>query len=103
MYEVKQNIHIRYNQIRNHTYQYRNHTSHTIMAAKVRVTNVAVLNNPCKFLEPFQFQITFECLELEHDLEWKLLYVGSAENHDHDQILDTVLVGGIKAGTSLIG
>ena len=73
------------------------------MAAKVRVTNVAVLNNPCKFLEPFQFQITFECLELEHDLEWKLLYVGSAENHDHDQILDTVLVGGIKAGTNLIG
>ena len=34
--------------------------------ARVRVTNVVVLNNPCKFYDPFQFQITFECLEI-HD------------------------------------
>ena len=32
--------------------------------ARVRVTNVVVLNNPCRFYDPFQFQITFECLEL---------------------------------------
>ena len=34
--------------------------------ARIRVTNVVVLNNPCKFYDPFQFQITFECLEI-HD------------------------------------
>jgi len=66
--------------------------------ARVRITNVVVLNNPCKFLEPFQFQITFECLEIDNDLEWKLIYVGSAEDSERDQVLDTVLVGGIKAG-----
>ena len=32
--------------------------------ARVRITNVVVLNNPCKFFDPFQFQITFECLEI---------------------------------------
>jgi hypothetical protein len=28
--------------------------------ALVRVTNVDVLNNPCFFLDPLQFEITFE-------------------------------------------
>ena len=36
--------------------------------AKVRITNVVVLNNPSKFSEPFQFQITFECLDIEHGM-----------------------------------
>jgi len=68
------------------------------MATRVRITNVVVLNNPCKFYDPFQFQITFECLQISDDLEWKLIYVGSAENSEHDQVLDTVLVGEIDAG-----
>ena len=38
----------------------------TLAMAKVRITNVAVLNNPSKFLEPFQFQITFECQDIQH-------------------------------------
>jgi len=31
--------------------------------AKVHVSNVVVLNNPCEFNTPFQFEITFECIE----------------------------------------
>ena len=31
--------------------------------AKVQLTNVTVLDNPTAFLNPFQFEITFECLE----------------------------------------
>ena len=31
--------------------------------AKVQVTNVTVLDNPTAFLNPFQFEVTFECLE----------------------------------------
>ena len=31
--------------------------------AKVQVTNVTVLDNPTAFYNPFQFEITFECLE----------------------------------------
>eukprot|EP00794_Sanderia_malayensis_P008078 gene8078-8943_t len=67
--------------------------------AKVRITNVTVLDNPAKFFNPFQFQITFECLDdLPEDLEWKLTYVGSAESEEYDQELDTVFVGPVPAG-----
>ena len=31
-------------------------------------------------------------------MEWKLTYVGSAESDQHDQILDTVLVGPVSRG-----
>jgi hypothetical protein len=50
---------------------------------------------PC-FLPP-----TYFC-SLPHpfltDLEWKIIYVGSAESEAFDQILDSVLVGPVPAG-----
>ena len=32
------------------------------------------------------------------DLEWKIIYVGSAESEEYDQTLDSVVVGPIIAG-----
>lgn len=67
--------------------------------AKVSVLNVAVLENPSLFHSPFRFEISFECNEaLTDDLEWKIIYVGSAESEEFDQILDSVLVGPVPAG-----
>ena len=67
--------------------------------AKVHITNVVVLDNPSSFYNPFQFELTFECIEeLKEDLEWKMIYVGSAESEDHDQVLDTIYVGPIPEG-----
>ncbi|KAJ7406384.1 hypothetical protein WISP_134201 [Willisornis vidua] len=101
--------------------------------AKVQVNNVVVLDNPSPFYNPFQFEITFECIEdlsegeyifsprkfcatlilklvihksqtslqvvvLYQDLEWKIIYVGSAESEEYDQVLDSVLVGPVPAG-----
>lgn len=67
--------------------------------AKVHITNVVVLDNPSSFLNPFQFELTFECIEeLKEDLEWKMIYVGSAESEDFDQILDTIYVGPVPEG-----
>eukprot|EP00112_Aurelia_sp_Birch-Aquarium-sp1_P007403 Seg1806.9 transcript_id=Seg1806.9/GoldUCD/mRNA.D3Y31 product="Transcription initiation factor TFIID subunit 7" protein_id=Seg1806.9/GoldUCD/D3Y31 len=66
---------------------------------KVKIIGITVLDNPSKFFNPFQFQITFECAEdLPEDLEWKVIYVGSAEDSELDQVLDTVLVGPVPAG-----
>ena len=31
--------------------------------AKVHIVNIAVLDNPSSFLSPFQFEITFDCVE----------------------------------------
>ncbi|CAG9861717.1 unnamed protein product [Phyllotreta striolata] len=67
--------------------------------AKVQLCNITVMDNPSPFLNPFQFEITFECIEeLKEDLEWKMIYVGSAETEEHDQILDSVFVGPIPEG-----
>ena len=37
--------------------------------AKVNICNVVVKDNPCPFLRPFQFEITFECVEDLNDGE----------------------------------
>lgn len=63
----------------------------------VSLLGVQVRNNPANFGDPYEFEITFECLErlqkgtmsrlrfhcaaetdILIDLEWKLTYVGSA-------------------------
>ncbi|KAL3823028.1 hypothetical protein ACHAXA_005216 [Cyclostephanos tholiformis] len=67
--------------------------------ALVSLINMAVIGNPSQFLSPFTFEITFECqMPLEDDLEWKVLYVGSAEDTSHDQVLDEILVGPVPVG-----
>ena len=48
-----------------------------------------------------QFEVSFECLApLSEDIEWKLIYVGSAESDEHDQELDSILVGPMQARPS---
>jgi histone chaperone ASF1 len=38
--------------------------------AKVHVCNVIVLDNPSPFLNPFQFEITFECIEVKYSVNY---------------------------------
>ncbi|OSX68303.1 hypothetical protein BU14_3047s0001, partial [Porphyra umbilicalis] len=61
--------------------------------AAVDVVNMVVLDNPAPFTNPLQFEITYEVREpLRSDLEWKVIYVGSAEDPAFDQELDAVLL-----------
>ena len=65
----------------------------------VNILNVQVLDNPSGFISPFKFDITFECIaSLEQDLEWKIVYVGSAESENYDQVLDCIMVGPVPVG-----
>lgn len=67
----------------------------------VDITNVTVLDNPTSFTNPMQFEITFECVApLSDDLEFKVIYVGSANSESHDQVLDSILVGPIPVGVN---
>ncbi|KAF2707373.1 histone deposition protein Asf1 [Pleomassaria siparia CBS 279.74] len=67
----------------------------------VSLLGVEVKNNPAAFDAKYEFEITFECLEqLQKDLEWKLTYVGSATSNEHDQELDSVLVGPLPIGVN---
>lgn len=65
----------------------------------VSLQNVSVLNNPARFMDPYEFEITFECLEpLQDDLEWKLVYVGASKSSKYDQELESLLVGPVPQG-----
>jgi histone chaperone ASF1 len=67
--------------------------------AECNITSVQVLNNPAPFTEPFCLEVQYECLSaLQEDLEWKLIYMGSAESPDYDQQLDSALVGPVQKG-----
>ncbi|KAF3629083.1 putative histone chaperone ASF1A [Capsicum chinense] len=66
----------------------------------VNVTNINVLDNPSPFLSPFKFEITYNCIDpLKEDLEWKLTYVGSADDETYDQQLEDVFVGPVNLGS----
>ena len=42
--------------------------------AKVNILNVVVKNNPAKFHDDFQFEITFECIEdLNEGKPWNIV------------------------------
>ena len=65
----------------------------------MNIIDVSVLNNPGTFTSPFQFEVTFECIqELQDDLEWKVVYVGNAEDNSGDQVLEEVMVGPVAMG-----
>ncbi|KAF9288350.1 Histone chaperone asf1 [Mortierella alpina] len=67
----------------------------------VSITHVNVLDNPTHFANPYQFEITFECIApLAADLEWKIIYVGSANSNAHDQVLESIMVGPIPVGVN---
>lgn len=69
--------------------------------ALVNVSNIRVLKEHASFTDPFSFEIEFEAVVgLQDDLEWKLIYVGSAENEAFDQELDSILVGPIPQGAN---
>jgi len=51
------------------------------------------------FSTPLQFEVSFECIAaLSDDLEWKMVYVGSAESEQYDQEIESVLVGPVEMG-----
>jgi len=65
----------------------------------VNILNVAVLDNPTAFVNPFQFEITFECTQqLQEDLEWRVVYVGNHEDNAYDQVLEELSVGPVPVG-----
>lgn len=65
----------------------------------VNVINIVSKNPIDKFTSQFRFEIVFECLaELKEDIEWKLTYIGKADDPSLDQELDSVLIGPLQVG-----
>ena len=63
--------------------------------ASVNVLNIIPKTTINKFSDPFSFEIIFEVLsELKKEMEWKMIYIGSAEDKKYDQILETIEIDG---------
>ena len=63
--------------------------------ASVNVLNIIPKSTINKFSDPFSFEIIFEVLsELKKEMEWKMIYIGSAEDKKYDQILETIEIDG---------
>ena len=67
----------------------------------VTITNAEIKNaNPSTLFTPFILEITFRCTEdLQVPLVWKLIYVGSPESKEYDQLLEQFEIGPIRKGT----
>ncbi|WFD05585.1 Histone chaperone asf1 [Malassezia vespertilionis] len=67
----------------------------------VHLQNVEIVNPVARFSDAYIFKVTFECIApLEDDIEWKLIYVGSAESEKYDQELDSCMVGPVPVGVN---
>lgn len=65
----------------------------------VHLQSVEILNAEAKFQDAYIFKITFECISpLQDDIEWRLVYVGSAGDEKYDQELDNCMVGPVPVG-----
>lgn len=68
--------------------------------AAATIIAVTVENNPAPFTEDIVLRVQYECYSaLQDDLEWKVIYVGSAESEQYDQVLDSAMVGPVQPGT----
>ena len=63
--------------------------------SSINILNIIPKTTINKFTDPFSFEIIFEVLsELTKEMEWKMIYIGSAEDKKYDQILETIEIDG---------
>lgn len=67
--------------------------------AQVHINNIVVLNNPSKVTDSFKFDITFECFTaLPGTFDWKIIYIGSPNNPQCDQLIDSFDMDNLAPG-----
>ena len=63
--------------------------------SSINILNIIPKTTINKFTDSFSFEIIFEVLsELTKEMEWKMIYIGSAEDKKYDQILETIEIDG---------
>ena len=63
--------------------------------SSINILNIIPKTTKNKFIDPFSFEIIFEVLsELKKEIEWKMIYIGSAADTKYDQILETIEIDG---------
>ncbi|KAL3090842.1 hypothetical protein niasHS_007217 [Heterodera schachtii] len=69
------------------------------MSSRINVVSVQLLENPATPSDHIKLEIVFEIFEnIKEDVEWELVFVGTDGREEHDQVLDSVLIGPIQEG-----
>lgn len=67
--------------------------------ALLNVGSIQLKNSESRFGDKIEMDIKFEAFEaLKDDVEWRVIYVGSAYDPSKDQTLESVVVGPIQQG-----
>ena len=57
----------------------------------INVTNVIMKDGQAPFTDPVVVEISFDALQpLKNQLIWKVVYIGDANNDEHDQVLEDI-------------
>jgi len=58
------------------------------MASKISIDNINIKNHQGNFSDPIELEITFSNMApLSHPIEWKIIYISSADDEGCDQVL----------------
>jgi len=69
------------------------------MSAKLNICHAKILENPAPLETPLKLEIQFEAYEdIAEEVDWELSFVGTDGKVEHDQELDSLTIGPIKAG-----
>ncbi|CAD8133531.1 unnamed protein product [Paramecium octaurelia] len=68
--------------------------------ALINITNIVFDSDTALFNSPIQMQITFEVMrQLDEEIEWKLIYIGSPTSDKYDQVLEQFSMPPLQQGT----
>ena len=69
----------------------------------ISIDKVTVCNPVAKFTDEIVFDIEFQCTkQMKTPITWKVIYLGSADSHEHDQVLRTIDVGPTEVGINRV-
>jgi histone chaperone ASF1 len=78
-----------------------NRKEQPIKMSIISLSSIKVIDKEAHFLDDFKFDITFSAVEpLSDDLEWKLIYLASANDKSLEQELDSILLGPVVKGVN---
>lgn len=65
----------------------------------INITNIIFSSSTEGISAPFSLKIRQDCLkEINHELEWRFVYVGDPQNSNHDQVLDAIFIDHLDYG-----
>ena len=71
--------------------------------SSISIDKVTICNPNGKFTDEIVFDIEFQCTKpMKIPVNWKVIYMGSADSHEHDQVTRSIDVGPTEVGVNRV-